>query len=377
MLKRIAVVVGYVLLVAAIIAVIVLAHIGAQQHRSTQLVTFFSINIDGVEGYNLIDEAAMNRWFKLHDVHPEGRTIEEVDLATLESVAMQHSAVADANAFITHDGYIEMSIVQREPIMRLKIDGYDHYVARDGHVFKATNGYAAYVPVVTGSYKPLFDQEYVGEIEEYVLDSISALNKRISDLEQMKFSLYRDSKKAKARLRSVRDSVVHKSWFMSIERYESLKESLALYKEAYEHRHNDEESERERGIAQIEKRQETLYSTINTLRKREADFQCLEAFVEYILQNDFWSAEITQVVASESGSGDMLLRLVPRSGDFVIDFGEVANIEAKFNSLERFYRVVLSSVGWDAYSTISVRYDGQVVCRESAKRPEPKSEKKE
>lgn len=376
-MKRIAVVVGYVLLVAAIIAVIVLAHIGAQQHRSTQQVTFFSINIDGVEGYNLIDEAAMNKWFKLHDVHPEGRTIEEVDLATLESVAMQHSAVADANAFITHDGYIEMSIVQREPIMRLKVDGYDHYVARDGHVFKATNGYAAYVPVVTGSYKPLFNQEYVGEIEEYVLDSISALNKRISDLEQMKFSLYRDSKKAKARLRSVRDSVVHKSWFMSIERYESLKESLALYKEAYEHRHNDEESERERGIAQIEKRQETLYSAINTLRKREADFQCLVAFVEYILQNDFWSAEITQVVASESGSGDMLLKLVPRSGDFVIDFGEVTNIEAKFNSLERFYRVVLSSVGWDAYSTISVRYDGQVVCRESAKRPEPKSEKKE
>ena len=376
MLKKIAIVLGYVLLVAAIITVMVFAHIGAQQHRNTQQVTYFSISIDGAEGHNLIDEAAMHRWFKHHNVHPEGRTIEEVDLATLESVALQHSAVAGANAFITHEGYIEMSIVQREPIMRFKVDGYDHYVARDGHVFKATNGYAAYVPVVTGSYTPLFDQEYVGEMRAFVADSISSMHRRIDDLEQLKFGIYRESKKAKSRLRNVRDSVVHKSWFMSEERYESSKEALKLYKEAYEHRHNDEEAEREKSIAQLEKRQETIYSTINTLRKREADFHRLEEFVAYILANNFWSAEITQVVASESGSGDMLLKLVPRSGDFIIDFGEVTNIETKFKSLERFYQSVLGSVGWDAYSTISVRYDGQVVCRESAKRTEPKSEEK-
>lgn len=371
MLKRIAIVVGYVLLIAAIIAVIVFAHLGAQQHRSTQQVTLFSINIDGAEGHSLIDEAAMHRWFKFHDVHPEGRTIEDVDLATLENVAMQHSAVAAANAFITHDGYIEMSIVQREPIMRLKVDGYDHYVARDGHVFKSTNGYAAYVPVVTGGYKPHFGNEYVGDIRELVLDSISAMHRHINDLEQMKFAIYRESKRAKERMKSVRDSVVQKSWFMSQEREESLEEALKLYKEAYEHRYNDEEGVRQKNIAQLEKRQERIYNTINALRKRETDFQGLIQLVEYVLSNAFWSAEITQVVVSESGSGDMLIKLVPRSGDFTIDFGEVTNIDTKFHSLERFYHSVLSSVGWDAYTTISVRYDGQVVCRESAKRNEP------
>ena len=367
-MKRIAIVVGYVLLVAAIIAVVVLAHISAKQHRSTQQVTGFSICIDGAEGHNLIDEASMNRWFKLHDIHPEGHTIEQVDLAMLESVALQHSAVAAANAFITHDGYIEMSIVQREPIMRLKVDGYNHYVARDGHIFKASDGYAAYVPVITGGYKPLFESDYAGDIANFVLDSIHSLRRKIDDIEREKFSIYRESKKAKGRLHEVRDSVIHKSWFMSKERHESLTEALKLYIEAFEHRHNDEERMREKRVEELEKQQSSIYDNINMMRKRDADFENLKSFVDYVLRDDFWGAEITQVVISESGSGDMLLKLIPRSGDFIIDFGEVTNTEKKFKSLERFYSSVLSSVGWDTYNYVSVRYDGQLVCHKAPTR---------
>lgn len=368
MLKKIAIVVGYVLLVAAIITVMVFAHLGAERHRNTQPITLFSISIDGAEGHNLIDEASMHRWFKLHDIHPEGRTIGEVDLATLESVALEHSAVLDANAFITYDGCIEMSIIQREPIMRLKLDGYDHYAARDGHVFRSTNGYAAYVPVITGGYKPLFDEEFVGDVATFLLDSIGSLNRQIAELEQHKYSIYRKSKRAKERLKCVRDSVVQKSWFMSGERYDALKENLKLFKEAYEQRHNEEEREREKSLVKIEKREESIYNSINKMRKRAADFERLEKFVVYVLSNDFWRAEITQVVASESGSSDMLLKLIPRSGDFVIDFGEVTEVESKFKALERFYQSVLRSVGWDTYNIISVRYDGQVVCREAPRK---------
>lgn len=368
MLKKIAIVLGYTLLVAGIIAVMVFAHLGAEQHRDTQQVTLFSINIDGAEGHNLIDEASMHRWLRTHNVHPDGRTIGEVDLATLESVAMEHSAVLSANAFITYEGCIEMSITQREPIMRLKLDGYDHYVARDGHIFRSTNGYAAYVPVITGNYKPLFDNEFVGDVAALLIDSINSLHRQIADLEQHKYAIYRKSKQAKDRLKSVRDSVVHKSWFMSEERVKALENDLKLFKEAYELCHNDEEQRREKELEKLEKQQTTIYNRINKMRKREADFEHLIEFVDYVLDNDFWSAEITQVVASESGSGDMLLKLIPRSGNFIIDFGEVTNVEKKFKALERFYTKVLSSVGWDVYNSISVRYDGQVVCREAPRK---------
>lgn len=370
MLKRIAIVLGYVLLVAAIIAVVVLAHISAKQHRSTQQVTGFSICIDGAEGHNLINEASMNRWLRLQGVHPEGCTIAQINLATLESVAMQHSAVAAANAFITHDGYIEMSIVQREPIMRLKVDGYNHYVARDGHIFRANDGYAAYVPVMTGGYKPFFDSDFTGNVANFVIDSVHSMKRKIDEIERMKFAIYRNIKRANNRLIEVRDSSIHKSWFMSKERHESLTEALKLYIEAYEHRHNDEERLREKRIEELDKQQSGIYDKINMMRKREADFENLKSFVDYISNDDFWGAEITQVVISESGSGDMLLKLIPRSGDFIIDFGEVTNTEQKLKALERFYSNVLSSVGWEAYNYVSVRYDGQLVCHEAPRKQE-------
>ena len=37
--------------------------------------------------------------------------------------------------------------------------------------------------------------------------------------------------------------------------------------------------------------------------------------------------------------------------------------ERKFDKLLRFYRSGLSSVGWDAYRTVDVRYRNQVVCK--------------
>ena len=367
-LRRVAIVVGYVVLVAAIATVIVLAHLGAQQHRCTQEVTNFSILIDGTEGHNLIDEAAMHRWFKAHGVHPDGLTLDEVNLAELESVAMEHSAVSRANAYMTHAGYVEMNIVQREPIMRFKVDGYDHYVARDGHIFKAMGGYAAYVPVVTGNYKPLFTRDFAGSFDEFIEDSIASMHREIGHCEQLKYPIYRDKNKANSRLKSVRDSVIYKSWFMSEEKHAALVANLELFKEAFAKRKTEEIGKYDKQLASLEKRQERLYDNITAVNKRKGDFENLEKFVSYILRDSFWGAEITQVIISESRAGDMLIKLVPRSGGFVIDFGEVERIEDKFNALSRFYSSVLRSVGWDAYREISVRYDGQVVCREAIKR---------
>lgn len=363
-LKKIAIVLGYVLLVAAIVATVVLAHLGAEKHRSTQQVESLSIAIDGAESHNLIDEVSMNRWFEQHDVHPVGRSLDGINLATLESVAMQHSAVASANAFVTHGGHIEMSIVQREPMMRLRVDGYDHYVSRDGYLFVARDGYSAYVPVLTGNYRPIFGSDFVGSFSELVLDTISSMHRSIRHYEQQKYPIYRDRAKAKERYKSVLDSTIHKSMFMSKAKHASLCEALVLYKEAYALRYNEEQGERERELQRLEQKQTQLYDKINKVHEREADFLNLKRFVEYVLGNEFWSAEITQVILSES-AGEMIIKLVLRSGGFIIDFGQVENIERKFKALREFYASVLSSVGWDAYSTISVRYDGQVVCREA------------
>jgi cell division protein FtsQ len=52
------------------------------------------------------------------------------------------------------------------------------------------------------------------------------------------------------------------------------------------------------------------------------------------------------------------------SGDYKCRIcGNTDNLERKLATLRRFYDNGLSRIGWDKYSYISLRYDGQVVCK--------------
>jgi cell division protein FtsQ len=71
-----------------------------------------------------------------------------------------------------------------------------------------------------------------------------------------------------------------------------------------------------------------------------------------------------QFVADTTSCGAVSLRMIPRSGDFVIAFGELNNVDDKLNKLEQFYNDGLRHLGWDKFKTIDIRYDKQVICRE-------------
>lgn len=58
--------------------------------------------------------------------------------------------------------------------------------------------------------------------------------------------------------------------------------------------------------------------------------------------------------------GDMMM--VPKLGNHVIELGEVDNLDSKFDNLVTFYRKGMPRAGWNTYSRISLKFDGQVVC---------------
>ena len=98
------------------------------------------------------------------------------------------------------------------------------------------------------------------------------------------------------------------------------------------------------------------------LHKSCDDFTNLINFVTQIKNDFFWGAEIVQFVADVTATGDVALRLVPRSGNFIIEFGTLDNYKEKLSKLQRFYDKGLSYIGWSEYKTIDVRYDKQVIC---------------
>lgn len=367
MLKKIAVVVGYILLFAVIIAVILVADHGANEHRATQQITEFNIYIEGNEENALIDNVVMTTWFDKHGVLPTGRTIAEADLAELERVAIEHSAVQSANAYVTHNGRLDIMLVQRNPILRLRCDGYDRYVAKDGYIFAPTAGCTAYVPIATGDYRFLFDGKYSGYTDELVSDTLSSMQRRIDALEYDKYGIYRERKHNNARLEAVNDSVIYQPFWMSDSKFEQRKEELKIFKEGYAKKHAEADAQLERKISKLTAQQQELSEQIALINQRDDDYKRLLSIVEQISRDELWSAEFTQLIINER-SGKMQLSAVTRSGSFVVDLGDTHDIERKLKALHRFYDEVLSTVGWDAYKHISVRYNGQIVCREATQR---------
>jgi cell division protein FtsQ len=79
---------------------------------------------------------------------------------------------------------------------------------------------------------------------------------------------------------------------------------------------------------------------------------------EFINNDDFWRAQIAQLVIAADGG----VVMVPTLGRTYIDFGLPMNIESKFKKLALFYKKIIPNKGWNTYSWIHLKYKNQVIC---------------
>jgi cell division protein FtsQ len=81
--------------------------------------------------------------------------------------------------------------------------------------------------------------------------------------------------------------------------------------------------------------------------------------VDYINDDDFWSAQIDQIYVDNNDQID----LIPRVGSQMIHLGTTENLEGKLRNLAAFYDEVLPEVGWNKYSVINLEFKDQIVCK--------------
>ncbi len=79
---------------------------------------------------------------------------------------------------------------------------------------------------------------------------------------------------------------------------------------------------------------------------------------KYIDADTLWSEQIVQMYVNDHQD----IELVPRVGKQKIILGDASNVKEKFRNLLLFYKKALPKVGWDRYSTINLKFDGQIVC---------------
>lgn len=75
-------------------------------------------------------------------------------------------------------------------------------------------------------------------------------------------------------------------------------------------------------------------------------------------EDPFWNAQIEQIFIEPLGEWI----LIPRVGDYEILFGFPDKMEEKLQKLRVFYQKGLPKVGWERYSSISLKFANQIVC---------------
>ena len=363
MIRKYAKYAGYGALWVLIIAVVVWAQLRTSEHIDTTTVSNIRIDVEQAGERTFVDSRALEEWIGTKGLSPVGSTLSKADIAQLESAVSEHTAIAEANVYLTYDGEVAIDVVQHEPIARLRIDGYDAYITADGCIVRAADGYSLPVTVVTGGYKPIFGKKYTGYVGDVIRDSIATLDSYIAELEAQKiphFEQLQDNNKA---LRLVTSQRMRQGMFMSDEEFEILNNDLKRRKSEarsnYRHRKQDIEAK----ISALERRQEETRNKQRLLKNEYDDFMSMVSFLTHISHNKFWSAEIVQVIASGGRGKSVELSFVPRSGRFTVELGTTEEYERKLATLSRFYENGLNNIGWDKYRHISLRYRGQVVCR--------------
>ena len=81
--------------------------------------------------------------------------------------------------------------------------------------------------------------------------------------------------------------------------------------------------------------------------------------VNYMEKSRTWKDKIVQITVCDGGE----LIMVPREGKERFHFGQPEDIADKFRKMELYYTSIVPAKGSKEYRMVSLKYDGQIVCR--------------
>ncbi|XOV91223.1 MAG: cell division protein FtsQ/DivIB [Bacteroidota bacterium] len=80
--------------------------------------------------------------------------------------------------------------------------------------------------------------------------------------------------------------------------------------------------------------------------------------IKFINDDEFWRAQIAEIVVKKDGE----LIMLPQVTKQEIEFGMPGDYKEKFRKLRLFYKEILPNKGWNTYSRVNVKFDNQLIC---------------
>ena len=354
--KILGIIVGW----GAIVAYICYASHLAKLHRNEQQIKDIVIELsDSTATQQLSSSARMQQQLRHGKGALKGQEVDSVDAVGIAQLIERNGFVERAMVYTTYSGNLYINIAERKPLLRMRMVGYNSFATNEGYVFRAPQGSACYTAVATGSYRPPFSASFEGSITTLRTEQRKAAKERLDKI----YAEYNDIKAKQRELRGERNNLRKerkKKVFESNESHTLRKQGIEVKLSQIE----KEQAALAKKAKNMEARQRSFIKQQERHERRFEDFERLLSFVESVNREEFWSAEIVQMVVDTTSLGAISLRLIPRSGDFVVNFGTLENASIKLDKLRTFYDNGLAHLGWERYKSIDVRYNKQVICRE-------------
>lgn len=362
MIKDMGKVIKYTLLWVAVAGFVLFFGNKARQYYAQKVLTTIEVHIAGEGSSDIfITREDILQWIAEDSVATIKKPLSTIDVAAVERSILRREVIEKATAYTLHTGKLVIDVKQRKALLRLACEGYNCYVTEDMNVIHIPADKARYVQVVSGTYRPPFPPEHRLSVKSHIDSLIAQHEAKIKELEQQKQPYNKQKEELKQRRKEIASRGLTQyeeepdSEFAKREKAHREEKRLLLRDLRYKENMLDKNLEELTSLQQKEQNEQ------KNLLKRYEDFSKLINFVKYIEQSSFWRSEIVQIEAYSMSSGELALRLIPRSGSFIIELGVPDNIKTKLENLQLFYREGLDNVGWDKFEKISVEYSGKVV----------------
>lgn len=97
-----------------------------------------------------VSEEQLNAYLCAHAGTLLNKGVDSISLLALEELLQNHPMVRSANAYFTPFGRLNITVEQREPVLRVMTEGETYFVDKDRTRMPVIATTASYVPVITG-----------------------------------------------------------------------------------------------------------------------------------------------------------------------------------------------------------------------------------
>ena len=119
------------------------------QKQNKQMVFLNQINIEVSEDKFMTEQIAL-KYIKQQDFNFDSVALSNFYLNELEIAFLQHPAIKNAQVYSNQEGEININLLQRKAVVRIKTDYTDYYLDEQGMKMPLSSDYTPRVLVVTG-----------------------------------------------------------------------------------------------------------------------------------------------------------------------------------------------------------------------------------